>query len=69
VEKMKIWGNPMIKELLQVVLFGQGAKADARSIQEVRKTKSIPISAIILSVTVVCPFSLLPYVFTHYSID
>ncbi|TEB25582.1 hypothetical protein FA13DRAFT_1796294 [Coprinellus micaceus] len=53
VEKTKIWGNPMIKELLQVVLFGQGAKADARSIQEVRKTKSIPISAIILSVTAI----------------
>jgi hypothetical protein len=43
----------MIKELLQVVLFGQGGKADVRSIQEVRKNQAIPISAIILSITAV----------------
>jgi hypothetical protein len=53
VEKTKIWGNPMIKELLQVVLFNQGAKADARAVQEIRKTQAIPISAIILSVVAV----------------
>lgn len=69
VEKTKIWGNPLIKELLQVVLFGQAAKADARSVQEVRKTKSIPISAVILSIVAVCFLSPLPYAFTHYSID
>ena len=53
-EKTKIWGNPMIKELLQLVLFGQGGKADVRSVQEIRKNEAIPISAIILSVTAVC---------------
>lgn len=44
----------MIKELLQVVLFGQGAKADIRSVQEIRKNQAIPISAIILAITAVC---------------
>lgn len=52
-EQSKIWGNPMIKELLQVVLFSQGAKADMRSIQEIRKKQALPISAIILSITAV----------------
>lgn len=43
----------MIKELLQVVIFGPGAKADIRSVQEIRKTQAIPISAVILSIVAV----------------
>ncbi|KAJ3497637.1 hypothetical protein NMY22_g19678 [Coprinellus aureogranulatus] len=52
-EKTKIWGNPMIKELLQLILFSQGARADARSVQEIRKNQEIPISAIILCITAI----------------
>jgi hypothetical protein len=43
----------MIKELLQQAIFSPGAKADLRSVQEVRKMQSLPISAIILSIVAV----------------
>jgi len=53
VEKSKIWGNSMIKELLQIAIFSPGAKADLRSVQEIRKTQVIPVSAVILSIVAV----------------
>ena len=43
----------MIKELLQIAIFSPGAKADLRSVQEIRKTQVIPVSAVILSIVAV----------------
>lgn len=43
----------MIKELLQIAIFSPGAKADMRSVQEIRKMQVIPISAVILSIVAV----------------